>query len=356
MIGFVPLEMGEFEEWARKQQQKEIMNDEKRKAREECWHIEQEEAIRKLRDGYEDDDEEEEEEMEKSGAGAFVTIDHYKNRSKFAQGKYFCQHKGCTSFKSSPQQSFCTEHIGTASNSYADPELHQALVMPEDHGLVSDAIYLTLRQMIPSALDSEEKKWIAGRGGQVSHQIKARPVGFRGLACKHCSNNCVDRMRWGGRWYPATETAIYAKRLTDQMSKHLMNSCEGCPKEVKDQLKAAEELAQKESSKKEDAMDTIKVVPKKKRKTGNRKLFFHRLWCRVQNIPPGQAEEAAPSYYSSSKKGDQIPHQQGEQKKKITSILSSSKKRKKSHGVDEETKSIGGKKVKICTLQDQASL
>ena len=42
------------------------MNDEKRKAREECWHIEQEEAIRKLRDGYEDDDEEEEEEMEVS--------------------------------------------------------------------------------------------------------------------------------------------------------------------------------------------------------------------------------------------------------------------------------------------------
>lgn len=145
------------------------------------------------------------------------------------------------------------------------------LVLPEDKDLISDYLYLTLEQMQPCNLMEAD---------QVGC-YKGREVGFPGLACKHCVGQAGC-----GRYFPASEASLSQTTTSQTILNHVRN-CRRCPTEIKDRLE--EMKAAKSGGKKGD-----------KPKHGGRKVFFHRLWCRIQRIDNSEEEDTVPG--SNTKK------------------------------------------------------
>lgn len=132
------------------------------------------------------------------------------------------------------------------------------LVFPEDEALISDYLYLTLQQMAPCLLMEADRVGC----------YKTRKVGFPGLACRHCVGQAGC-----GRYFPASEASLSQTTTSQTIMNHVRN-CRRCPIEIRENL---------------EIMKRSRMGPDGKRsekpKHGGRKVFFHRLWCRIQNIP-----------------------------------------------------------------------
>jgi hypothetical protein len=138
------------------------------------------------------------------------------------------------------------------------------LVFPEDEDLISDYLYLTLEQMNPCVLMEADRVGC----------YKGRKVGFPGLACKHCVGQAGC-----GRYFPASEASLSQTTTSQTIMNHVRN-CRRCPMEIRENL---------------ELMKRARMGPDGKRldkpKHGGRKVFFRRLWCRIQGIPIDEASE-----------------------------------------------------------------
>ncbi|KAL3907331.1 MAG: hypothetical protein SGILL_008921, partial [Bacillariaceae sp.] len=132
------------------------------------------------------------------------------------------------------------------------------LVFPEDQELISDYMYLTLEQMSPCFLMEADRVGC----------YKGRQVGFPGLACRHCVGQAGC-----GRYFPASEASLSQTTTSQTILNHVRN-CRRCPLEIRENL---------------ELMKRARLGPDGRRadkpKHGGRKVFFHRLWCRIQNLP-----------------------------------------------------------------------
>lgn len=138
------------------------------------------------------------------------------------------------------------------------------LVFPEDEDLISDYLYLTLEQMSPCILMEADRVGC----------YKGRKVGFPGLACKHCVGQAGC-----GRYFPASEASLSQTTTSQTIMNHVRN-CRRCPMEIRENL---------------ELMKRARMGPDGKRldkpKHGGRKVFFRRLWCRIQGLPLDEASE-----------------------------------------------------------------
>jgi hypothetical protein len=138
------------------------------------------------------------------------------------------------------------------------------LVLPEDKHLISDYLYLTLEQMEPCKLMDADRVGC----------YKGRTMGFRGLACKWCVGQAGC-----GRYFPASEASLSQTTTSQTILNHVRN-CRRCPVEIRENLEIM-----KSSTK---AGTGGKKLDKPKH--GGRKVFFHRLWCRIQGVPIDEFE------------------------------------------------------------------
>jgi hypothetical protein len=97
---------------------------------------------------------------------------------------------------------------------------------------------------------------------------KTRKVGFPGLACKHCVGQAGC-----GRYFPASEASLSQTTTSQTIMNHVRN-CRRCPHEIRENLEIMKRSRMGPDGKKAD-----------KPKHGGRKVFFHRLWCRIQDLP-----------------------------------------------------------------------
>lgn len=157
------------------------------------------------------------------------------------------------------------------------------LVFPEDKPLISDYLYLTLEQMAPCLLMEADRVGC----------YKTRKVGFPGLACKHCVGQAGC-----GRYFPASEASLSQTTTSQTIMNHVRN-CRRCPIEIRENL---------EIMKRNRMGSADRKRPNSKPKHGGRKVFFHRLWCRIQDIPfeVGKAETKDSKKRSSSKTGSAL--------------------------------------------------
>jgi len=138
------------------------------------------------------------------------------------------------------------------------PEEMFPLVEPDDINLISDYLYLTLEQMQPCLLMDADKVGC----------YKSRRVGFPGLACKHCVGQAGC-----GRYFPASEASLSQTTTSQTIMNHVRN-CRRCPIEIRENLELMKRARMGPEGKKAD-----------KPKHGGRKVFFRRLWCRMQRLP-----------------------------------------------------------------------
>lgn len=132
------------------------------------------------------------------------------------------------------------------------------LVFPEDRDLVSDYLYLTLEQMARCNLTEADRVGC----------YKGRSVGFPGLACRHCVGQAGC-----GRYFPASEASLSQTTTSQTIMNHVRN-CRRCPMEIRENLEIMKRNRMGPDGKRAD-----------KPKHGGRKVFFHRLWCRIQGLP-----------------------------------------------------------------------
>ncbi|CAB9508764.1 expressed unknown protein [Seminavis robusta] len=132
------------------------------------------------------------------------------------------------------------------------------LVFEEDQPLISDFLYLTLEQMSPCKLMEADRVGC----------YKTRKVGFPGLACRHCVGQAGC-----GRYFPASEASLSQTTTSQTIMNHVRN-CRRCPVDIRENLEIMKRARMGPDGKRAD-----------KPKHGGRKVFFHRLWCRIQGLP-----------------------------------------------------------------------
>lgn len=137
------------------------------------------------------------------------------------------------------------------------------LVFPEDQLLISDYLYLTLEQMAPCVLSEADRVGC----------YKTRRVGFPGLACRHCVGQAGC-----GRYFPASEASLSQTTTSQTIMNHVRN-CRRCPVEIRENLEIMKRSRMGPDGKRAD-----------KPKHGGRKVFFHRLWCRIQGLEINEAQ------------------------------------------------------------------
>ena len=143
-----------------------------------------------------------------------VTLDHYKQEGK--HGGLFCKYMDCRAMAHSSVngEGLCREHYKVVTDG-VEPKPYP-LVLPEDHGLVTDYVLTTLEQMLPCNYGSGEKK------------IRDSAPGFPGVMCKHCMGKNGKR----GRYFASSEQAMYYATFTKSIAGHLLD-CAYCPDEVR---------------------------------------------------------------------------------------------------------------------------
>lgn len=179
------------------------------------------------------------------------------------------------------------------------------LVLPEDKELISDYLYLTLEQMEPCKLMEADKVGC----------YKGRELGFRGLACKWCVGQAGC-----GRYFPASEASLSQTTTSQTILNHVRN-CRRCPLEIRDKLELMRGSKFGPSGKKQD-----------KPKHGGRKVFFHRLWCRIQCVPMDKFEDMEAK----------IGRQKGAKNRKTLLGLSSKKRKNRARSYSSDSSSESG--------------
>jgi hypothetical protein len=144
---------------------------------------------------------------------------------------------------------------------------NRPLVFPEDKNLISDYLFLTLEQMSPCVLMEADRVGC----------YKGRKVGFPGLACKWCVGQAGC-----GRYFPASEASLSQTTTSQTIMNHVRN-CRRCPLEIRENLELMKRARMGPDGRRAD-----------KPKHGGRKVFFHRLWCRIQGLPIDDNIDAVP--------------------------------------------------------------
>ena len=141
------------------------------------------------------------------------------------------------------------------------------LFTPQDADLVPPYLFLAMAQMKPCELQKEDKVGC----------YKDRPLGFRGMCCRHCGGSPGF-----GKYFPATVRSLAQTTTSQTIIKHVGTKCTKCPESVKTLLLKLqrEGLAQGGNYGRggKDASDG-------KPKYGSRKIFFHRLWAKIHGHP-----------------------------------------------------------------------
>ena len=165
------------------------------------------------------------------------------------------------------------------------------LVFPEDKPLISDYLYLTLEQMAPCDLMEADRVGC----------YKTRQVGFPGLACRFCVGQAGC-----GRYFPASEASLSQTTTSQTIMNHVRN-CRRCPIEIRENLEIMKRNRMGPDGKRAD-----------KPKHGGRKVFFHRLWCRIQGIPfeEGKGERKETKKKKLYKKPGPVPKRKSKKKGK----------------------------------------
>ena len=165
------------------------------------------------------------------------------------------------------------------------------LVFPEDKPLISDYLYLTLEQMAPCNLMEADRVGC----------YKTRQVGFPGLACRFCVGQAGC-----GRYFPASEASLSQTTTSQTIMNHVRN-CRRCPIEIRENLEIMKRNRMGPDGKRAD-----------KPKHGGRKVFFHRLWCRIQGIPfeEGKGERKETKKKKLYKKPGPVPKKKGKKRAK----------------------------------------
>eukprot|EP00523_Entomoneis_sp_CCMP467_P002489 CAMPEP_0168763296 /NCGR_PEP_ID=MMETSP0724-20121128/24284_1 /TAXON_ID=265536 /ORGANISM="Amphiprora sp., Strain CCMP467" /LENGTH=1085 /DNA_ID=CAMNT_0008812483 /DNA_START=241 /DNA_END=3498 /DNA_ORIENTATION=- len=146
------------------------------------------------------------------------------------------------------------------------------LVYPEDKPLIADYLYLTLEQFAPCTLMEADRVGC----------YKDREVGFPGIACKHGVGQAGC-----GRYFPASEASL-SQTTTSQTIMNYVRNCRHVPIEIRESLEIMKRNRMGPDGKRAD-----------KPKHGGRKVFFHRLWCRIHGLP---IEEGKGEHKESKKK------------------------------------------------------
>jgi hypothetical protein len=154
------------------------------------------------------------------------------------------------------------------------------LVFPEDMSLISDYLYVTLEQMAPCVLMECDRVGC----------YKGRKVGFPGLACKHCVGQAGC-----GRYFPASEASLSQTTTSQTIMNHVRN-CRRCPVEIRENLEIMKRARMGPDGKRAD-----------KPKHGGRKVFFYRLWCRIQGLPIEDIKEGSKERKKRLKKPGKKP-------------------------------------------------
>ena len=165
--------------------------------------------------------------LQKSGSDSLVNLDYYKNNGP--RTKFSCKYHGCKLISQPNCYGFCREDNRTILDVIDDPAPYP-LVLPEDHELIGESLWLALEQMVPCNLSSSEMPRVTFRVERVN--------GFPGFACKHCMCNMKGTKtgRRGqsatGRWFPSSSLALYSHKFTNSLVNHFQK-CPHCPQEVR---------------------------------------------------------------------------------------------------------------------------
>jgi hypothetical protein len=131
------------------------------------------------------------------------------------------------------------------------------LVQIDDKGLIPDSQFISIAQMDVCQLTEEDR---------IGYN-KAREIGFTGLCCRYC------RGKPGfGRFFPNTVRNLEKTSARDTMVSHISIFCQSCPDNVRDAVLSLKRI---ETSK--DGSLTMKGLI-----YGSGKLFFRRIWGRLQ--------------------------------------------------------------------------
>jgi len=201
-ISFIPLEEEEFEKFVRQQR-------ETNKQKAEQWRLQWEQKVNGMKEEDWSDHEKQDEETKKPKSKP-VTLDHYKQKSKY--GSLFCQYIGCQATAHPSSEGFCREHYKVVQED-VDPAPYP-LVFPEDAMLVTDSIFLTYSQLVPCTYGKSDRKGV---------------YGFPGMACKHCIGKGGGHI---GRFFASSESSMYVASFTKSINNHLIQ-CTYCPDEVR---------------------------------------------------------------------------------------------------------------------------
>lgn len=185
------------------------------------------------------------------------------------------------------------------------------LVFPNDKPLISDYLYLTLEQMAPCTLMEADRVGC----------YKTRKVGFPGLACRHCVGQAGC-----GRYFPASEASLSQTTTSQTIMNHVRN-CRRCPVEIRESLEIMKRNRMGPDGKRSD-----------KPKHGGRKVFFHRLWCRIQGLPFD--EESVEAEEGGKRKKKKKKKKAGKKKKKSAKTEDGSDA--EAEGSDEEAEDGAG--------------
>lgn len=143
-------------------------------------------------------------------------------------------------------------------------ESFMPLVFPEDKHLISDVLFVTFQNMHKVPIVESD---------QVGC-YKGRPLGFIGLSCNHCIGQAGC-----GRYFPANEASLSQTTTSQTLLNHI-RKCRKVPEEVRLKI---------------DSLMRAKLQKSEKPRHGGRKVFFHRLWCRMQGLPILLGDEDANS-------------------------------------------------------------
>lgn len=151
---------------------------------------------------------------------------------------------------------------GNGENTSSAVVSYPPLVFPEDKHLISEVLYVTFQNLHKVPIVESD---------QIGC-YKNRPLGFVGLSCNYCVGQAGC-----GRYFPANEASL-SQTTTSQTLLNHVRKCRKAPVEVGLKL---------------ESLMRAKLQKSEKPRHGGRKIFFHRLWCRMQGLPVSLNEEDA---------------------------------------------------------------
>lgn len=151
-----------------------------------------------------------------------------------------------------------------------DPKSNDLLIVPEDRSLVSDYVFLTMRQLkvaFPTVSNG-----VRGRRGMPSHSS------IPGVCCVHCAGQPNAEVIPSGRSFPSAPDN-FASALNSSMYNH-MQVCPFLPDDLKRALADVRKLHSAQCA-------SIKF--------GSQRRYFNRLYDRLTRIPaPAEGEHRQP--------------------------------------------------------------